>query len=94
MEEIFKRHIEALGEIMLMFKVDSKKAALALEEEKARLEEDSHIENEYLSPAMYNALAAIRTSPEQEKPTGQLIAAISDAREELEIIMESVKNLG
>ncbi|MGN1098615.1 MAG: hypothetical protein ACI4SS_06945 [Clostridia bacterium] len=93
MEEIFRKHIELLGEIMLMFKVDEKKAAKALEEEKRLLEEDSHTDNEFLSPAMYNALATIRTSPEQEKPTGQLIAAISDARDELEIIMESVKNL-
>ncbi len=89
MEEVFKRHIDALGEIMLTFKVDGEKAAKALEKEKAALEADCGCDNEYLAPALYNALATIRTSPEQEKPTGQLIAAISDAREELMIIMEA-----
>ncbi len=89
MKEVFKRHIDALGEIMLMFKMDAEKAAKALETEKKALEEDCGCDDEYLAPALYNALATIRTSPEQEKPVGQLIVAISDAREELMIIMEA-----
>lgn len=93
MKDIFKKHIEALGEILLTFKVDTEKAVKLLDDEKRRLDKDSQLENEFLSPAMYNALATIRTSPEQERPTGQLISAISDARAELEIIMESVEKL-
>ncbi len=89
MKEIFKKHIDKLGEIMLTFKVDPDKAAKELDEEKQSLEADSRCDDEYLAPAMYNALATIRTSPEQEKPTGQLIAAISDAREELIIICQA-----
>ena len=88
--EILKRHIDKLSEIILTFKIDPEKAAKDLDAEKTSLEEDSKTGDEYTSPAMYNALATIRTSPEQEKPTGQLIAAISDARDELEIIMESM----
>ncbi len=91
MENTFRKHIDKLGEIMLTFKIDPKKAAQDLEEEKKSLEADSLCDNEFLAPALYNALATIRTSPEQEKPTGQLIAAISDAREELMIIFEAAK---
>lgn len=90
---IFKRHIESLGEILLTFKVNGEKAIELLEAEKQSLDEDSHVENEFLAPAMYNALASIRTSPEQEKPTGQLIAAVSDARDELLIIMEAFEDI-
>lgn len=88
--EILKKHIDKLSEIILTFKVEPEKAAKELEAEKLSLEEDQRTGDEYTAPAMYNALATIRTSPEQEKPTGQLIAAISDARDELEIIMESI----
>lgn len=86
MENLFKKHIDKLGEIMLTFKVDPKKAAKELEAEKSSLEQDCQCSDELLAPALYNALATVRTSPEQEKPTGQLISAISDAREELIII--------
>lgn len=88
--EILKKHIDKLSEIILTFKVEPEKAAKELEAEKLSLEEDCKTGDEYTGPAMYNALATIRTSPEQEKPTGQLIAAISDARDELEIIMETI----
>ena len=91
--EILKKHIDKLSEIILTFKVDPERAAKELDAEKLSLEEDQRIGGEYAGPAMYNALATIRTSPEQEKPTGQLIAAISDARDELEIIMESLSEL-
>lgn len=88
--EVLKKHIEKLSEIILTFKIDAEKAAKDLDAEKISLEEDCKAGNEFTGPAMYNALATIRTSPEQEKPTGQLIAAISDARDELEIIMETM----
>ncbi len=93
MRSIFERHIEVLGEILLTFKVDADEAAQLLEKEKTALEAESHSENELIAAAMYNALASIRTSPEQERPTGQLVAAISDARDELCVIMEDAQSL-
>ncbi len=90
MTEQFDRHIEALERIIIMFKADPARAAQLLAEEKSALEGDfTESSDEMLRPALYNALATIRTSPEQEKPTGQLISAISDAREELMIIRDA-----
>lgn len=94
MIEVFEKHIETLGEILLTFKVDAEKAIRDLDEEKTLLESECKTDDEYLAPALYNALAAIRTSPEQEKPTAQLLEAISDARDELMIILEAVREMG
>ncbi len=88
--ERFLRHIDRLNEIMLLFKTDAKAASASLEEEKLALEADSREEEGLLRAAAYNALATIRTSPEQERPVGQLIEAISDAAAELAAIMDYV----
>lgn len=94
MEERFKRHIERLRGIIWRFSTEPEAAAGELEAEKQALEADSKDKDELLSAAAYNALATIRTSPEQEKPDGQLIEAISDAISELEAILEYAADKG
>ncbi len=86
MTEILNVHIDKLGTILLLFKTDPRRAARELGAEKRALEADQEGADEITAAALYNALATIRTSPEQERPAGQLIAAISDARDELRII--------
>ncbi len=89
---IFKKHIETLGEILLTFKVDAERASAMLDDEKNLLDAESRLDDEFIAPALYNALATIRTSPEQEQANLQLLDAIADARAELEIIMETMPN--
>ena len=90
MSEILEKHIDKLGTIIILFKADPVKAADELAWEKKYLEEDRDGADEIVSAALYNALATIRTCPQQERPTGQLISAITDAREELRVINGSV----
>lgn len=90
MKERFNMHIDALEEIMAMFKAEPETAAKKLAEERTALEKDAaDNSDELFNAACYNALATIRTSLEQEKPTGQLISAIADAREELMVIRDT-----
>ncbi len=89
---IFKKHIEILGEILLAFKVDAERASAMLDDEKNLLDAESRLDDEFIAPALYNALATIRTSPEHEHANLQLLDAIADARAELEIIMETMPN--
>lgn len=86
MSEILDKHIDKLGTLILLFKADPSKAAEELAWEKKHLEEDRAGADEITAAALYNALATIRTCPQQERPTGQLMSAISDAREELRVI--------
>ncbi len=86
MSEILDKHIDKLGTLILLFKADPVKAAEELAWEKKYLEDDQAGADEITAAALYNALATIRTCPQQERPTGQLICAITDAREELRII--------
>lgn len=86
MSELLDKHIDKLGTVLLLFKSDPHRAPRELEEEKRSLEDDREGADEITAAALYNALATIRTSLEQIRPTGQLIAAISDARDELRII--------
>ncbi len=88
MSEILEKHIDKLGTVLLLFKANPPKAARELEAEKSALEADQAGADEITAAALYNSLATIRTCPEQIRPTGQLIAAISDARDELRIINE------
>lgn len=91
MKEILKKHIDRLDAVLLHFHSDAEFAAGELDEEKNALEADSASKDELVAAALYNALATIRTSPEQEKPAGQLIEAIADARSELAAILEYVE---
>lgn len=91
MKDTLKKHIDRLALILLHFHSDPEFAAGELDEEKTALEADSASKDELVAAALYNALATIRTSPEQEKPAGQLIEAIADARSELEAILEYVE---
>lgn len=94
MKDTLKKHIARLDAVILRFGSDPEVAAGELDEEKDALNADSVSEDELLSAALYNALATIRTSPEQEKPVGQLIDAIADARAELAAILEYVEENG
>ena len=87
--EKFRCHIDRLNEIIGLFKTDAKAASDALEDEKLSLDAASREEG-LLGAAAYNALATIRTSPEQERPVGQLIEAIAEAAAELTAIMDYV----
>lgn len=92
MHERFTAHINELKEIMAQFKVLPEVAAKRLAAERQALEKDSaDNSDEMFNAACYNALATIRTSLEQEKPTGQLISAINDACEELTAIRDMAK---
>ncbi len=91
MHDILQKHIDRLGTVILLFKADPAKAAEELAWEKKALDDDQAGADEITAAALYNALATIRTCPQQETPTGQLIAAITDAREELRIIDASAE---
>lgn len=93
MKDILRRHIDRLDAVLLRFRSDPEAAAGELDEEKTALDADSLACDEIIAAALYNALATIRTSPEQEKLDGQLIEAIADARSELAAILEYVEKL-
>ncbi len=92
MIDTYKKHISALGEVLLTFRVDEARAVRALDEAKEALEADTKHPDELFSAAAYNALATIRTSPEQEKANAQLLDAIADAVAELEAVAEMAEH--
>ena len=61
-----------------------------LEELKASLSEKENVGEmqELYDACVYNALATINTCPNQEKKNGQLLCAITDAKEEIKTIVE------
>lgn len=78
-------------EILVLFSVDEKKAAKKLEELKKLLGEKQTIEKEaeeIFLPCVYNALATINSALDEKTRNAQLIACITEAKEEMRAISD------
>ncbi len=92
---LLEKHIEELGKVLVAFEINSPAAIRMLEDEKRALslkyDLDDPVGSDMYIPACYNALAAIRSAIEQEKPNAQLVSYVKDARDELVAILEYMK---
>ena len=93
--DLLEKHIDELNKILLAFEMNSPAAIRMLEDEKKALglkyELDDETGADFYTPACYNALAVIRSAVEQEKINPQLASYIKDARDEIQSIVEYMK---
>ncbi len=92
---LLEKHVEELGKILIAFEIGSPAAIRMLNDEKRALglkyELDDPSGADIYIPACYNALAVIRSAIEQDKPNKQLTQYVKDAKDELEAIVEYMK---
>lgn len=81
---------EKLEKILIEFNVNEENALSLMKELKKELEIKHQVEDngELFDACVYNALATINTVPGQNKKSGQLIAALVEAKDEIKAIAE------
>ena len=90
-KDLIKEHIARLEAVMKLFRGNNSDAISALDEAKKALSDKelpADDGRELYEPAVYNALASINSSPVTSKINNVLYHAVSDALEELKIILE------
>lgn len=90
-KELLLSYVELTEKIIIEFKYNEEKAVSLLNELKASLEKKVSLpknEAELYEVCVYNALATINTSFEQEKNNRQLLMSLTEAKEEMKAITE------
>ena len=90
-KELLFSYVELAEKIIIEFNYNEDNAASLLSELKKELEKKEEVaseDKELFEVCVYNALATINTSFEQEKKNNQLLMAITEAKEEMKAIME------
>lgn len=84
-------YVEQTEKIIIEFNYDEDNAVSLLKALKSNLEKKVAVEKdkkELYEVCVYNALATINTSFEQEKNNRQLLMALTEAKEEMKAIVE------
>ena len=95
-KELLSALVEKAEKIIIQFNIDEKEAVSLLSELKSDLSKNEEVESdmkELYETCVYNALATINTSFEQERKNHQLIMAITEAKEEMKAIMEFMPDI-
>ena len=90
-KEILQGYVAQAEKILIELNFNEKSGLELLENLKKSLSEKKEIspdEKELYEACVYNALATINTCPNQEKKNDQLLRAITDAKEEMKMIIE------
>ena len=90
-KELLGSYVEQAEKIIIEFKYNEENAVLLLKELKAALGKKVSLpkdEAELYEVCVYNALATINTSFEQEKNNRQLLMALTEAKEEMKAIID------
>lgn len=90
-KELLQSYVELAEKIIIEFKYNEGNAVSLLKELKASLEKKVSLpkdEAELYEVCVYNALATINTSFEQEKNNRQLLMALTEAKEEMKAIID------
>ena len=90
-KELLKNFSEQIEKILIEFSIDEENARKLMESLKSQLSEKYSVNNndkEIFDICLYNALATINTVPGQKKKTGQLLSALTEAKEEIRAIIE------
>ena len=90
-KELLLSYIEQAEKIIIEFNYNEEYAVSLLKELKESLGKKETVpkdEEELFDACVYNALATINTSFEQEKKNGQLLMAITEAKEEMKAIIQ------
>ena len=90
-KELLKNFSEQIEKILIEFSIDEENALKLMESLKSQLSEKYSVNNndkEIFDICLYNALATINTVPGQKKKTGQLLSALTEAKEEIRAIIE------
>ena len=90
-KELLTSYVEQAEKIIVEFNYNEENAVSLLEELKKSLSKKESVsapERELYEVCVYNALATINTSFEQEKKNHQLLMALTEAKEEMKAIIE------
>lgn len=90
-KELLKNFSEQIEKILIEFSIDEENALKLMESLKSQLSEKYSVNNndkEIFDICLYNALATINTVSGQKKKTGQLLSALTEAKEEIRAIIE------
>ena len=90
-KELLLSYVELAEKIIIEFNYNEENAISLLKTLKGSLEKKVTLkeeEKELYGACVYNALATINTSFEQEKKNRQLLMALAEAKEEMKAIME------
>jgi len=89
-KEILSSFVEQAEKVIIELNFNEEKGIKLLAELKKSLSEKENVGElqELFDACVYNALATINTCPNQEKKNAQLIAAVTDAKEEIKTIIE------
>jgi len=93
-EKLLQSYVEQTEKIIIEFKYNEENAVSLLNKLKAELEKKVSLpenEAELYEVCVYNALATINTSFEQEKNNRQLLMALTEAKEEMKAIITFLK---
>ncbi len=83
--------VEQIEKILIKFSIDEENALKLMGALKSELSQKYSVDDndkELFEVCVYNALATINTVPGQKKKTGQLLAALTEAKEEIRAIIE------
>ena len=90
-KKLLSLYVEMAEKVIIEFNYNEDNAAVLLDELKKALEKKETVDpqdKELYEVCVYNALATINTSFEQEKKNNQLLMAITEAKEEMKAIIE------
>ena len=92
-KNLLQTYVEQTEKIIIEFNYNEENAVVLLKELKAALKKRVSLpkeEAELYEVCVYNALATINTSFEQEKNNRQLLMALAEAKEEMKAIIELI----
>ena len=89
-KQLLLSFVEKAEKVIIELNFNEENAIKLLSELKKELAEKKNAGDmqELYDACVYNALATINTCPNQEKKNGQLLCAITDAKEEIKTIVE------
>lgn len=89
-KELLLSYVEKAEKIIIELNFNEEKGLNLLCELKEELSKKKNVGEmqELFDACVYNALATINTCPNQEKKNPQLIASVTDAKEEMKTIIE------
>lgn len=90
-KNLLSSYAEEIEKILVEFSISEKSALEKMQEFKKKLSEKYAVEKdcqELFDACVYNALATINTVPGQNKKTGQLLSALTEAKDEIRAIIE------
>ncbi len=89
-KDLLLSYVEKAEKIIIELNFNEEKGLGLLKELKEELSKKKSVGEmqELFDACVYNALATINTCPNQEKKNSQLIASVTDAKEEMKTIIE------